>query len=440
MVVKEEVLSVQDAVLTEKKVKLFTREEVAKHNKEDDVWLIVEQGVYDCTEFMAKHPGGKIILHYAGMDATDVFVAMHPKWANRLLPKYKVGELKDSATPKLVQEYRSLRNELTRMGMFRSNKMYFLRLMTINWVLFVTSWVLLFMFPDNIYSTLAAAFSMALFWQQNGWLSHDFLHYSVYNTRAKNWIIPYVMGGMMSGYSFNWWNTKHNAHHAVPNVLSGDPDIDTHPILTWSEKDSKVKIETLGFAKRLWLKYQAYGLIPLLLFARISWTIQSLIMLGTPNEWRKLEIPALSFYWVWSLTLPFLFSSPFYAITFWVVSQFISGWLLAGVFLLNHSGMEIFEENTQANLDFFRMQIFSSRDVTPNWFVNWITGGLNFQTVHHLYPRMPRHNYPAVQSILREFCQKHGIHYHVTTVSSGAWEVLSSLHRVSFSLKFDILE
>jgi len=52
--------------------KPYTREEVAKHKTmEDGVWLIVNNDVYDVTDFVKKHPAGKkIILNNSGKDAT----------------------------------------------------------------------------------------------------------------------------------------------------------------------------------------------------------------------------------------------------------------------------------------------------------------------------------------------------------------------------------
>ncbi|EJD07163.1 fumarate reductase [Fomitiporia mediterranea MF3/22] len=74
----------------------FTVEEVAKHNKKDDCWVIVNGQVLDVTEFLPEHPGGeKAILLYAGRDATEEFNMLHdPKVIPRYAPKAVIGTLK----------------------------------------------------------------------------------------------------------------------------------------------------------------------------------------------------------------------------------------------------------------------------------------------------------------------------------------------------------
>ena len=56
----------------------LTGEEIAKHNSRDSCWVIVHGRAYDVTEFLPEHPGGpKIILKYAGKDATEQFYNLH---------------------------------------------------------------------------------------------------------------------------------------------------------------------------------------------------------------------------------------------------------------------------------------------------------------------------------------------------------------------------
>jgi len=56
----------------------YTKEEVARHNKDNDCWVIVNGKVLDVTKFLDDHPGGrKAIMLYAGKDATEEFNMLH---------------------------------------------------------------------------------------------------------------------------------------------------------------------------------------------------------------------------------------------------------------------------------------------------------------------------------------------------------------------------
>jgi cytochrome b involved in lipid metabolism len=56
----------------------LTVEEVALHANEHDCWVIVNDQVYDVTEFLASHPGGSAILAgVGGTDASAIFNSLH---------------------------------------------------------------------------------------------------------------------------------------------------------------------------------------------------------------------------------------------------------------------------------------------------------------------------------------------------------------------------
>ncbi|KAH0585435.1 hypothetical protein H2248_008676 [Termitomyces sp. 'cryptogamus'] len=60
--------------------KQITRDEVEKHNKDGDLWIIVDSKVYDISRFKNLHPGGASVLldaEVAGKDATEAFYGLH---------------------------------------------------------------------------------------------------------------------------------------------------------------------------------------------------------------------------------------------------------------------------------------------------------------------------------------------------------------------------
>lgn len=78
---------------------LFSVEEVQQHNSEKDFWIIHRGKVYDVSEFLERHPGGKdILLRFAGKDVTKVMTQddlhRHTNFAYGWLGKYLIGRLK----------------------------------------------------------------------------------------------------------------------------------------------------------------------------------------------------------------------------------------------------------------------------------------------------------------------------------------------------------
>ena len=65
--------------------KYYTKDEVALHNSDKDCWIIIKNKVYNITDYLDKHRGGKmLLLHYGGKDATEEFKRLnHTKKAKK---------------------------------------------------------------------------------------------------------------------------------------------------------------------------------------------------------------------------------------------------------------------------------------------------------------------------------------------------------------------
>ncbi|KAK9362563.1 FMN-dependent dehydrogenase-domain-containing protein [Lipomyces starkeyi] len=92
----------------------LTGAEIGKHNTKESCWVIVHGKAYDVTEFLPEHPGGqKIILKYAGKDATKEFDPIHPSdTLDKYLPADKHLGLVDMASVKTDPQEEELMDEL----------------------------------------------------------------------------------------------------------------------------------------------------------------------------------------------------------------------------------------------------------------------------------------------------------------------------------------
>ncbi|KAJ7066020.1 acyl-CoA dehydrogenase/oxidase [Mycena amicta] len=80
--------------------KQFTRDEVAQHDKDDDLWVIINGNVYDVSKFAVLHPGGMDVLldaQTAGQDATEAFFGLH-RHEVLLQPQYARLQIATSPT------------------------------------------------------------------------------------------------------------------------------------------------------------------------------------------------------------------------------------------------------------------------------------------------------------------------------------------------------
>ncbi|KAI9497418.1 hypothetical protein BDB00DRAFT_868456 [Zychaea mexicana] len=110
---------------------IISLQEIAQHNRRDDIWIILHGKVYDLTKFLPNHPGGQdIIMKYAGKDGTAAFEPIHSlDIVEQFLPSdVCVGEAEVSAAAdneaRLLETEEDKRVRLARENMPRIEEMY----------------------------------------------------------------------------------------------------------------------------------------------------------------------------------------------------------------------------------------------------------------------------------------------------------------------------
>jgi fatty acid desaturase len=188
-----------------------------------------------------------------------------------------------------------------------------------------------------------------------------------------------VCWSLCLGISFRYWNDRHNRHHANPNDVAHDPDVQWEygpwfiPFLAFT-----FRLEGWRFALRDLRGYRRRAEVALLVVGTLGWLL-----------------PALTQGWVWLLTV--------------AVSQVLASVYLAFVVAPNHIGMPTW--SARADLPFLEQQLLSSRNVAPGRVCDFLFGGLNYQIEHHLFPTMPRAHFGAARALVKPFCEERGLPY-----------------------------
>jgi len=371
--------------------------------------MVIDGARYDVSRWVKKHPGGSIILRFLGRDATDVFMAFHTALARKTLARYRLGDAPQtrSESAEIERDFRALREEITAEGLFRARPGFYA--MKTAWVLgLVLLGAAIRLWDQGAMATVASALCVALGWQQGGWLAHEFLHHAVFPKRRDGRTAGVALGSVVLGYSSDWWNEKHNTHHALPNVHEADPDIDVLPALAFTTRDFK----RLRHGWQRWaLRQQTWSVFPIVAMARLNWTIQgmlwSLSHKGIPL--RRWEIAGQVVHHAWVLALALHAPSVGNAVLWFALAQLLSGLFIGSVFIVGHNARPVLVQDGAP--DFWTMQVVTTRNVRTNALTRWFFGGLEMQTEHHLFPTLPRHAHAAVKARVEALCAKHGIDY-----------------------------
>ncbi|XP_043437069.1 fatty acid desaturase 2-like protein FADS2B isoform X2 [Prionailurus bengalensis] len=399
-----------------KSLNMYSWQEIQKHNQKADQWLVINRKVYDVTGWANKHPGGSRILnHYAGEDATDVFRAMHldldivklylkPLLIGELAPEEPSQERHKSS--QLVEDFRELRRTLEAMNMFKVNPVFFFLQIAQIFILETLAWLIVWHFGSGWPVTIFISFLLTISQVQCFLLQHDLGHISIFPKSKWSRLMQKFMMSHLKGLSTCWWNHRHFQHHVKTNIYPKDPDINTGPLhvngYLKPAQNGKKKFSYINYEKQ----HRCFYMVGLFLLMPVYANLMSMEMMYLQKSWGE-------FAWVSSFYIHyFIMYGPFYGIFGTILLIFLVKFLespwVAYVTQMSHVPMRISKEE---NRDWLSAQVLATCNVEQSFFNDWFTGHLNFQIEHHLFPTMPCHNYHKVAPLVRSLCAKHGLQY-----------------------------
>jgi fatty acid desaturase len=400
----------------------YTLEEVEIHSKPGDYWTVIGENVYDITQWVegGKHPGGDLILQGVGRDASVLFETSHPLYVKeKILKKYYVGKVKRPESAFKYQWdsafYRTLKERVETY--FKDNKLSY-QDAPLLWIqgLHTIFFFFLFWYFAFVQGNLLACIPCGWFYSQFGIsIMHDGNHGAYSKSRLVCRIAGLVMDFM--GASSLVWKHEHNiGHHQFTNSAQ-DPDSTTaFPILRYNPSQPWKPHHA----------YQHYYVWLLYPFICVKWYLSDItfvlqgtyrgIPMYTPS---RAELVLLC---VTKITAPLFFMGvPWYYHGFLNMLLLLNlclmtaSYCFALQFVVTHLADDvIFPEEYQLEPDWAKCQVMSSSNYSSgSALVTWLSGGLNYQIEHHLFPTISHVHLPRIAPIVKKTCEEFGVPYFV---------------------------
>jgi len=349
-----------------------------------------------------------------------------------LIPAPHLGAIR-TTTPRrerhgVTQTYSALSQVIKESGLLRRTPVFY-SLLVGGLVLAlggaVTGFVLL---GDTWYQLLIAA-ALGIIFTQFAFFAHEASHRAVMTSGRANDRVGRVVATAVVGISYQWWMTKHTRHHANPNRIGKDPDIEFDTISFTEESAARQR----GFIA--WItRRQGWLFFPLLMLEGLNLHVTSIRSLferrAIPG--RTLELTLIAVRLGAYVAVVFWFLPLGMAFAFLGVQLAVFGVYMGASFAPNHKGMPIVPAD--AKLDFLSKQVLTSRNITGRW-TGALMGGLNHQVEHHLFPSMPRPHLGRAREIVREHCRSIGVPYTETTLLRSYGIVVRYLNRVGLAAR-----
>ncbi|KAJ6647039.1 Acyl-lipid (8-3)-desaturase [Pseudolycoriella hygida] len=393
--------------------------------------ILIDGYYYDVADFIKKHPGGSIIEYYtkSGEDATLAVQQFHLRSMKRVtgimssLKKRPAPENEiqlDPATLKknraLTEDFTKLYLELEREGYFKPSYVHIAyRLVEL---LLMSALGAYLSQIKTFWVQIVAVFVCGITAGRSGWVQHEGGHYSLTGNPKIDRYLQILTIGLGLGQSATWWRRGHNRHHAMPQRLKHDVDLDTMPLLAYNAKVVKNREAGRSFM----VQYQVY------LFVLIDMLVGGLL-------WQLYLHPR--YVWKHKLYLEMATMIIHHAILInveiwqWVLGSWITAVYLFLNFALNHSFMPVTTEPTH----WVEYSFLHTADVEQRPWCDWWMSYLNYQIEHHLFPTMPQFRHPLIKDRVKALAEKHNIPYVVNSYSDAVRKTFKNLADVAKEVK-----
>src|ERR1700716_3588230 len=124
-----------------------------------------------------------------------------------------------------TNDYAELKRRILALGLMKRQPGYYAAKFVITGGLLVAGGLALVVSANDPWLRVAEAFFLAFVIVQIGLLAHDLSHQQIVGAGRWNVLGGLILGNLLMGVSRAWWRDNHDAHHAHPNELDQDPNV-----------------------------------------------------------------------------------------------------------------------------------------------------------------------------------------------------------------------
>jgi delta8-fatty-acid desaturase len=333
------------------------------------------------------------------------------------------------------RKYQALEQDLRDRGLFECNRYrYGKECCRFLGLLYVVVWFALR--GTGIGHHLVSAICLALLWHQLVFTAHDAGHNAITGKVATDHCIGVIIANFFGGLSLGWWKDSHHVHHIKTNEPEHDPDIQHLPFLAVTPRFFQGLFSTyynrlMDFdgVSRFFVAHQHRLYYLLLAFGRFNLHVMSFRYLLTSKRIRspRMEWIGIGVFFLWYGALLAHLPTVSIRIMYVLVSYILTCPLHVQI-TLSHFGMS---NLSRPGENFPAHQLRTTMDIEcPAW-LDWWYGGLQYQVVHHLFPRLPRHHFVLAVPLVQQFCKDAGLRYYLYSFATGNGVVLGGLKAVA---------
>lgn len=403
-------------------------------------FISIDGKQYDLRKF--KHPGGDIIKMYGGTDVTAAYRSRHPLHPKEYFRKaMKDAEVEDPVilTGCESSQYiydsefskeliTSVNIEINHFSMsWYADKWFYFRSFVYISLYIYSNW--LYVTSPSLFSAVLGGISCALIGLN---VQHSGNHGSVSRVPVINDLFGWF-NNLIGSDRFDWIQQHDINHHPHTNIHRCDGDTKNDPLISVS------KWTTMKW----FTKYQVYYLPFLATLFFIPKFFNISLFTGKAsslNVYTSYHASMRSYIILFKIFFLAMWLSPLrYGI--WYLPYIygaVGSSILVWLFIVSHNyvGVQHFG-NSATEKDWYKLQVETSSTYGGK-FAGYLTGGLNFQIEHHLFPRMNPCWYPVISPIVRRVCKKHDVKY---VYFSSFFENLKSTLRylATVSTKTDVV-